>query len=212
MCSGRVDLLNVLKAFSKGADGVFIGGCYFNECYYVTGGNYSTLSMVLITKRIMEEIGLDPRRLQLGVMSAGEGIRFAELINNFNKEIAELGPLGVSEGLDDAKLKTNLELVRNLVPYIKLVERERLRMPVKSEEAYREFFAGSEFNKLFYFFFKEKFIISQIVSSLQQSPLNTSEIANAIALSPSEASKYLASSSKQRFIKFDENLKQYALA
>ena len=212
MCSGRVDLLNVLKAFSKGADGVFIGGCHFNECYYVTGGNFSTLGMVLIAKRILQEIGLDPRRVRLDNMSAGEGIRFAQLVGDFNKEIAELGPLGVSEGLDEAKLKSDLELFSNLVPYIKLVERERLRMPVQSEEAYLEFFAGSEFNRLFDETIKEKFVISQIASILRKSPLNTGEIANAINLSPSEASKYLASSSKQRFIKFDEKLKQYALA
>ena len=46
-------------------------------------------------------------------------------------------------------LKFKLEAVRKLVPYIKLVERERLRVPVKSEEAYKEFFESTEVNRLF---------------------------------------------------------------
>ena len=46
MCSGRVDMAFVLRAFSKGADGVFIGGCHLNECNYITHGNYHALNMV----------------------------------------------------------------------------------------------------------------------------------------------------------------------
>ena len=56
MCSGRVDLSFVLRAFSKGMDGVFIGGCRLNECNYVTQGNYHALGMVLLCKKIMELI------------------------------------------------------------------------------------------------------------------------------------------------------------
>ena len=48
MCSGRVDLAFVLRAFSKGMDGVFIGACHLNECNYITHGNYHALNMVLL--------------------------------------------------------------------------------------------------------------------------------------------------------------------
>jgi len=34
MCSGRVDVQFVLKAFAKGADGVLIGGCHPGDCHY----------------------------------------------------------------------------------------------------------------------------------------------------------------------------------
>ncbi|MBK5102493.1 MAG: hydrogenase iron-sulfur subunit, partial [Desulfobacteraceae bacterium] len=43
MCTGRIDLSFVLRAFSNGADGVFIGGCWLGECHYVTEGNYDAL-------------------------------------------------------------------------------------------------------------------------------------------------------------------------
>ena len=45
MCSGRVDLEFVLRAFSNGMDGVFVGGCRLNECNYITHGNYDALNM-----------------------------------------------------------------------------------------------------------------------------------------------------------------------
>lgn len=100
----------------------------------------------------------------------------------------------------------------NLVPYIRLVERERLRVPVKKEEAYRTFFTSDEFNRVFDETIGEKLAISQIISMLREKPLTTGEIANALGLTPSEVSRHLNSSSRQRFVRFDEGLKRYALA
>ena len=64
MCSGRVDLEFVLRAFSNGADGVFIGGCRLNECNYITHGNYDALGNVLLFKKIMEHIGSEPGKVK----------------------------------------------------------------------------------------------------------------------------------------------------
>jgi len=212
MCSGRVDLAHVLRAFLNGADGVFIGGCYLNECHYITDGNYGALSMVLICKKIMEHIGINPRRLRFEQLSAGEGIRFAEVTNDFYREVKELGPLAEGEGIEESVLKSRLEAVISLVPYIKLVERERMRIPIKSEEAYRNFFASDEFNKLFDETVAEKLAISQVVSLLREGPLTTGEIAKGLGLTPSEISRHLNSASRQRFVRYDEGLKRYALA
>ena len=56
MCSGRVDLEFVLRAFANGQDGVLIGGCRLNECNYVTHGNYDALAITYICKNIMSRI------------------------------------------------------------------------------------------------------------------------------------------------------------
>ncbi|OPY63110.1 MAG: Methyl-viologen-reducing hydrogenase, delta subunit [Pelotomaculum sp. PtaU1.Bin065] len=212
MCSGRVDLKHVLRAFSNGADGVFIGGCHFNECHYITDGNFGALGMVLLFKKIMEHIGVNPERLRLENLSAGEGIRFAEIMNDFNKKVMELGPLGEGEGIEENALKSRLEAVTNLVPYIRLVERERLRIPLKSEEVYHEFFTSDEFNRVFNETIAEKLAISQIISILREGPQTTGEIAKVLGLTPSEISRHLNSSSRQRFVRYDEGLKRYALA
>jgi coenzyme F420-reducing hydrogenase delta subunit len=212
MCSGRVDLEFVLRAFSNGMDGVFIGGCRLNECNYITHGNYDALSMVLLCRKIMEHIGLNPERLRIEFMSSGEGILFTKVTNDFVKKVKELGPLGKGEGIDENGSKLKLEAAIKLIPYIKLVEREKLRVPTRSEEAYHEFYNSDEFNRLFGELILDKLAISQITSLLRQRPLSTSEIAEILGLSPSKVSKHLNSSSRQRLVRYDESRKCYALA
>lgn len=149
MCSGRVDLDFVLRAFSNGMDGVFIGGCRLNECNYVTHGNYHALNMALLCKRIMEHIGLNPERLSIEFMSSAEGIRFAEVTDDFVRKIRGLGPLGEGEGINRRELKARLAEVRKLVPYVKLVKKEKLGIPLRSPEEYDGFFTREEIDTLF---------------------------------------------------------------
>jgi len=148
MCSGRVDLSFVLRAFSKGLDGVFIGGCRLNECNYVTHGNYHALTMVLLCKKIMEHIGLNPDRLGIDFMSAGDGIHFAEISNEFSKKIKELGPIGKSEGIDKEELKSKLAEVTKLVPYIKMQKNEKLSSRFSNLQDYENLFTSEEIDSL----------------------------------------------------------------
>jgi coenzyme F420-reducing hydrogenase delta subunit len=163
MCSGRVDPAHVFRAFSTGQDAVFIGGCHLNDCHYVTHGNYDALSMVYVCKKLMEHIGLNPERLRLEWVSAGEGIRFASIMNEFSPKIEKLGPLGQGKGIQENELKFNLEAVTKLIPYIKLVLSGRLRPPERTEQAYTEFFTGEEFNKLFKELIADKLALYQPV-------------------------------------------------
>ncbi|MGB9846959.1 MAG: hydrogenase iron-sulfur subunit, partial [Desulfotomaculales bacterium] len=123
MCSGRVDLAHVFRAFSNGADGVFIGGCHLNDCHYNTEGNYDALNMVQLGKKLLAHIGIHPERLRLEWVSAGEGIRFAEIMNDFGNIVKRLGPLGEGEGIERDELKSRIEAVTKLIPYIKLAKK-----------------------------------------------------------------------------------------
>jgi coenzyme F420-reducing hydrogenase delta subunit len=212
MCSGRVDLEFILRAFVNGQDGVFIGGCRLGECNYITHGNYDALSNVHICRKMMEHIGLNPERLRIKFMSAADGNLLAEYTDDFTNKVKELGPLGKSEGIDKKELKFKLEAVRKLVPYMKLVERERLRVPVKSEEAYNKFFESSEVNRLFSELFGDKLAISQIMLLLGEKPLSTGEISEKLGLNPSDVSRHMISSSRQGLVRYDETQKCYALA
>ena len=205
MCSGRVDLAFILRAFSNGADGVFIGGCWPGECHYITEGNYLALSTMHICRKLLALMGVDPERLRLEWISASEGIRFAEVINDFSNKLRELGPLGDSEGLDGKELKFKLEAVKKLVPYIKLVERERLRIPVRSEEEYNKFFTSDEFDRLFQELIADKLEMSQIMVLLRERPLSTGEISEILGVDPSEVSIHLNSSARQGLVRFDES-------
>jgi coenzyme F420-reducing hydrogenase delta subunit len=212
MCSGRVDLAFVFRAFSKRADGVFIGGCHINDCHYNTEGNYDALGNNFLCKKLLEQIGVNPERLRLEWVSAGEGIRFAEVMNDFGKKVKELGPLGKSEGMDENALKFKLAAVTRLIPYIKLVERERLRIPVRTEEAYNKFFASDEFNRLFNDLILDKLAISQLTSLLARESLSVRDISKITGLTSPEVSRHLNSSLRQGLVRYDEDRDCYTLA
>ncbi|MDQ1286183.1 MAG: F420-non-reducing hydrogenase iron-sulfur subunit [Thermodesulfobacteriota bacterium] len=212
MCSGRVDLAHVFRAFSNGVDGVFLGACHLNECNYITHGNYHALTMVHLARKVLEHIGLNPERLKIEFMSGSEANLFVDGVNGFVKKVRELGPLGQGEGLDKKQLKFKLDAVTRLIPYIRLVERERLRLPAMQEEEYRKFFDSEELSRLFEETVADKLAIAQIVSLLREGPLSTAEIAKTLGLTPSKVSKHLNASSKQRLVRYDETRKRFALA
>jgi len=149
MCTGRVDLAFILRAFSNGSDGVFIGGCHLGECNYVTHGNYHALNMVLLCRKLLEHIGVNPERLRLEWCSSGEGIIFTKVMNDFGKKVKELGPLGKGEEIDEDELKSKLEEVTKLVPYIKMVKGEKLDLRFDNIEEYDELFTSDEIEKLY---------------------------------------------------------------
>jgi len=205
MCTGRVDLAFILRAFSNGMDGVFIGGCWPGECHYITEGNYIALSNMHLGRKLLVHMGVNPERLRLEWVSASEGIRFAEVMNDFSKKVKELGPLGKGEGIDENGLKLKFEAVNNLIPYIKLVERERLRVPFKSEEECNKFFTSDEVDRLFQELIGDKLEMSQIMALLRERPLSTGEISEILGVEPSEVSSQLNSSARQGLVDFDES-------
>ena len=149
MCSGRVDLSFVLRAFSKGVDGVFIGGCKLNECNYSTHGNYHALTMALLSRRIMEHIGLNPERLSIEFMSGADSNVFVDSVNDFVQKVKEIGPLGVAEGIDQAVLNSKLAEVTKLTPYIKRINQDKLMTRLTDPQEYDDFFTKEEIDKLF---------------------------------------------------------------
>jgi F420-non-reducing hydrogenase iron-sulfur subunit len=90
MCSGRMDPGLILTAFEKGIDGVIISGCHPGDCHYITG-NEKAVKSTEIAKELLETLGLDERRLKLQWISAAEGQKFADSIDEFVEEIKALG-------------------------------------------------------------------------------------------------------------------------
>jgi len=212
MCSGRVDLEFILRAFANGQDGVFIGGCKLDECNYVTHGNYDALANTYLAKQILKQVGLNPDRLRTEFMSGADGNLLADYTDDFTRQIKELGPLGTSEQMDVKTVKFKLDAARKLVPFLRLVERERFRVPVKSREAYTRFFESDEVNALFDEIFGEKLAISQIMMLLEEAPLPTSGIAEKLGLNPSDVSRHMIRSSRHGLVRYDTTCNCYALA
>jgi len=97
MCSGRIDPVFILEAFRSGADGVLVAGCHPGDCHYLSG-NYKAERRVLILKRLLEQLGLEPERLRLEWVSAAEGDRFATVVKSMTEEIKNLGPSPLKAG------------------------------------------------------------------------------------------------------------------
>ncbi len=91
MCSGRVDPEFILRAFQKGADGILVAGCHLGDCHYI-GGNYRTRRRIALLKYLIKQFGLNPDRLALEWISAGEAQRFASTVNGFIEKIEKFGP------------------------------------------------------------------------------------------------------------------------
>jgi F420-non-reducing hydrogenase iron-sulfur subunit len=95
MCSGRVSPSFVLRAFERGADGVLVSGCHFGDCHYVSG-NERAVEQFDKMKAVLALVGLEDGRLRLEWISAAEGARFAQVINEFTAQIRALGPSPVA--------------------------------------------------------------------------------------------------------------------
>ena len=93
-CTGRVDIIHILNAIEDGADGVYVAGCLEGECHYLSG-NLKARKRVQYVKKVLEEIGVEPERVEMFNLSAGEGPRFAEIALEMHNRIRELGPTPV---------------------------------------------------------------------------------------------------------------------
>ncbi len=83
----------VLKGFQKGFDGVMVLGCHPGDCHYAKG-NYYARRRIAMVKDLLTTLGIAEDRFHFEWVSASEGNRFAELINEFTAKLAELGPFG----------------------------------------------------------------------------------------------------------------------
>ena len=93
MCSGRVDPSFVLKSLNNGADGIIVTGCHIGDCHYISGNEYTKDRFERLFKIIINQLGVNEKRVRLEWVSASEGKRFAEVITEFTNTIKKLGPL-----------------------------------------------------------------------------------------------------------------------
>ncbi len=89
-CSCRVNPMFILKAFQRGADGVILCGCHPGDCHYVTGNYYTRRRMAMLFD-FLNYMGIEKERTRVEWVSAAEGARFSQVMNDFVKKITELG-------------------------------------------------------------------------------------------------------------------------
>lgn len=90
-CTGRVDVLHLMKAMEEGADGVYVAGCMEGECHFING-NLKAKRRVQFVKQQLAAIGIEPERVEMYNLSSAMGPRFAEIATEMTERIRRLGP------------------------------------------------------------------------------------------------------------------------
>jgi F420-non-reducing hydrogenase iron-sulfur subunit len=90
-CTGRVDIIHLLRAIEDGADGVYVAGCLEGECHFIEG-NLRARKRVNYVKEVLKDIGIEPERVQMYNLSSAMGPRFAEIAQEMTQKIKDLGP------------------------------------------------------------------------------------------------------------------------
>lgn len=96
-CTGRMDVLTVLKAFENGADGVVFFGCLEGSCHFVSG-NLRAKRRLAYARELLNECGIGGERVAMFNTSAAMGVQFAQHANEFVVKIRALGPNPVVKG------------------------------------------------------------------------------------------------------------------
>jgi coenzyme F420-reducing hydrogenase delta subunit len=90
-CTGRIDPLFIIKAFERGADGVIVSGCHPADCHY-TSGNYHARRRFAVFHDIMSFVGVEPGRMTFSWVSASEGAKWRDVVDEAVSKVRELGP------------------------------------------------------------------------------------------------------------------------
>ena len=103
-CTGKIEPNTILAAFEKGIDGVIVAGCQEGGCHFLQG-NLRARRRVERVQQILEEIGIEPERLEMFNLSSAEGARFAEIVTLMSERLARLGPSPLRNDAKDANAK-----------------------------------------------------------------------------------------------------------
>lgn len=90
-CTGKVDVLHILRAFEKGADGVCAIGCIEGDCHFGSG-NLRARKRIEQAAKILETIGIGGERVRMFNLSSAEGPLFAQYAKEITDTIKKLGP------------------------------------------------------------------------------------------------------------------------
>ena len=99
-CTGKVDVLHILRAFEKGADGIIVAGCEEGSCHF-SEGNLIAKRRVNYTRELLAEIGLESERLRMINIGAADARHFVEILLDMVETVRKLGPNPIGSNSQD---------------------------------------------------------------------------------------------------------------
>ena len=90
-CSSMVKDVFLLRAFEAGADAVIVLVCPEGQCRYVEG-NLRAYKRVMWVKKLLDEIGIDGKRLSLVNISSEDKDAATQIVEKVKSDLIERGP------------------------------------------------------------------------------------------------------------------------
>ena len=90
-CTGKVDVIHLLRSFEKGADGVYVLGCLEGSCQF-NNGNIRARKRVEQAQKILDSVGIGGERVQMYNLSSSEAPLFVKIACEMTDKIIEMGP------------------------------------------------------------------------------------------------------------------------
>lgn len=100
-CTGKVDVLHIMRSMEKGADGVCVIGCLEGECHY-NKGNLMARRRVEQARGLLDAVGIGADRVQMYNLSSSEAPQFAKYAHEMTARIKELGPNPIKKAKREA--------------------------------------------------------------------------------------------------------------
>ncbi|MFX1394365.1 MAG: hydrogenase iron-sulfur subunit [Promethearchaeota archaeon] len=183
MCSGRVDPLFIVEAFLNEIDGILVLGCHLGDCHYISGNYEAEIKMNGLLK-LLGLAGLSDR-LRLDWVSASEGVRFGQLVDEFTNHIRKLGPSPIKNKENNQKTLENLNAIKSVLSDSRiraLFARERLI--TSAGNVYNEVIPEEDFEDILESAIENEFIRQKILEIIKEKGKSVPEISNEINLEP----------------------------
>ncbi len=203
MCSARVDPIFILEAFKNGADGVLIVGCHPNYCHYIDG-NIHAETRVKFLKTVLDYAGIAPERLCVEWISASEGARFAEVVNDFVVSLKTLGMSPLAGEKPDANALALLIAAEEASADFRLralVGKER--KIVEEGNVYGERKPQSEFDKVMNEAVHAESIRRRIYLLVKSQPMSVKDLAETMGLDPAKVLRHIAVMKRKGLVTVD---------
>jgi coenzyme F420-reducing hydrogenase delta subunit len=101
-CTGKVDVIHLLRALERGADGVCVIGCMEGDCHF-TSGNLRARKRVEQARQVLDTIGIGGQRVEMFNLSSSEAPLFVKYAREMTERILQLGPNPVKAGAAQAR-------------------------------------------------------------------------------------------------------------
>ncbi|MFX0081096.1 MAG: hydrogenase iron-sulfur subunit [Candidatus Hodarchaeota archaeon] len=192
MCSGRVDPIFIAEALSRNIDGVLVLGCHPGDCHYISGNYEAEIKMKMLTK-LLKIIGFS-ERLRLDWVSAAEGNRFAQLVNEFTEHIKNLGPNLVRDKKLKNKLISDFDAIKSVLKDSRLrilVGRER--KIINEGNAYNEKIPLEKFEQILDDAIQNEFERHKILQIISENGKSVPEISKEVQLPPNNVLNHIVS-------------------